>query len=173
MVPDEDRYLYSKSKFMDEIVSLLGGRAAEEIFFGKDEITTGASNDFEKVHSIVYDMLLKYGMDEELGPVMYHDESKGDYHAFKPYSEQLAQQIDEKVKNIVKDRYSMALTILKKNKALIEKMKEYLLFVEYINKEEFEAIMKDNTKIDTMIAEMQAKADAKAKKEEKKTKKKK
>lgn len=158
---------------MDELVSLLGGRAAEEIFFGKNEITTGASNDFEKVHQIVYDMLLKYGMDEELGPVMYHDESKGDYHAFKPYSEKLAEQIDEKVKNLVKERYALALNILSENKALIEKMKEYLLFVEYINKEEFAAIMKDHTKIDTMIAEMQAKADLKGKKEEKKNKSKK
>lgn len=115
-------------------------------------------------------MLLKYGMDEELGPVMYHDESKGDYHAFRPYSEKLAEQIDEKVKNLVKERYALALKILTKNKALIEKMKEYLLYVEYINKEEFSSIMEDNTKIDTMIAEMEAKAHLKAKKEEKKVK---
>lgn len=71
MMPQEDKYLYSKAKFRDEMVSLLGGRAAEEIFFGKDHITTGASNDFERVTKIAYDMMTKYGMDEELGTLMY------------------------------------------------------------------------------------------------------
>ena len=102
-------------------------------------------------------------MDEDLGPVMYHDESKGDYHMFKPYSEKLAEQIDEKVKNLVKERYAVSLKILTENKALIEKMKEYLLFVEYINKEEFASVMEDHSKIDIMLSEMQAKSDAKEK----------
>lgn len=170
MIPDEERYLYSKAKFMDEIVSLLGGRAAEELFFGKDEITTGASNDFEKVHRIVYDMLLKYGMDEELGTIMYHDESKGEYHSFRPYSEKLAEQIDEKVKTIVKDRYQQALKILAENKALIEKMKTYLLYVEYINKEEFTNIMTNPEVIDDMIASMEAKMEAKKAQQEQQSK---
>jgi cell division protease FtsH len=170
MIPDEERYLYSKAKFMDEIVSLLGGRAAEELFFGKDEITTGASNDFEKVHRIVYDMLLKYGMDEELGTIMYHDESKGEYHSFRPYSEKLAEQIDEKVKTIVKDRYQQSLKILAANKALIEKMKTYLLYVEYINKEEFSNIMTNPEVIDDMIASMEAKMEAKKAQQEQQSK---
>lgn len=63
--PEEDKNLYSKAKFLDELVVLLGGRAAEELFFGKDEITTGASNDFERATAIVKNMIVKYGMDEE------------------------------------------------------------------------------------------------------------
>ena len=63
--PEEDRNLYSKAKFLDELVSLLGGRAAEEIFVGKEFITTGASNDFERATNIIKNMILKYGMDEE------------------------------------------------------------------------------------------------------------
>lgn len=98
MMPTEDTYLYSKAKFKDEMVTLLGGRAAEEVFFGKDEITTGASNDFEKVTKIAYNMVLKYGMDEELGPVLYYDQEKSEFHPFKPYSEALAQKVDTKVK---------------------------------------------------------------------------
>jgi len=66
MMPEEDKYLYSKAKFLDEVVCLLGGRAAEEVMFGKDQITTGASNDLERVTRIVTDMIIKYGMDEEI-----------------------------------------------------------------------------------------------------------
>ncbi|MBP6910330.1 hypothetical protein KBC03_01920 [Patescibacteria group bacterium] len=71
MMPEVDSYLYSKAKFLDQMVSLLGGRAAEEIFFGEKHITTGASNDFERVTKIATDMIIKYGMDEELGQVVY------------------------------------------------------------------------------------------------------
>ncbi len=63
--PEEDKNLYSKAKFLDEVVTLLGGRAAEELFFGKEEITTGASNDFERATNIIKNMILKYGMDED------------------------------------------------------------------------------------------------------------
>lgn len=65
-MPAEDRYLKSKVKFLDEITGLLGGRAAEEVFFGVDAITTGASNDFERVTTMATDMVVKYGMDSEL-----------------------------------------------------------------------------------------------------------
>jgi cell division protease FtsH len=66
ITPEEDKYLSSKEKFLDEVTSLLGGRAAEEIFFGEDSVTTGASNDFEKATQIISDMLIKYGMDKDL-----------------------------------------------------------------------------------------------------------
>jgi cell division protease FtsH len=66
MIPEEDKNLYSKAKFLDQVVSLLWWRAAEEIFFWEDEITTGASNDFEKATFIVRDMITKYGMDKIL-----------------------------------------------------------------------------------------------------------
>jgi len=74
--PKEDEYLRSKAKFLDDLVSLLGGRAAEEIFLGKENVTTGAANDFERATQIASDMIMKYGMDEELGPIMYLDEDR-------------------------------------------------------------------------------------------------
>jgi cell division protease FtsH len=66
MMPSEDSHLYSRAKFLDEVVSLLGGRASEEVFFGENEITTGASNDFEKATEIITNMIVKYGMDKEI-----------------------------------------------------------------------------------------------------------
>lgn len=143
MMPSEDRYLYSKSKFLDEMVTLLGGRAAEEVFFGKDEITTGASNDFEKVAKIAYNMILKYGMDEELGTVVYYDAEKTEFYPFKPYSEKLAEKVDQKVKDLVNDAYQKSLSLIKKNKNTIELMSAYLLEREYITKEEFNKLMED------------------------------
>jgi cell division protease FtsH len=154
MMPQEDRYLHSKAKFLDELVTLLGWRAAEEIFFWKDEITTWASNDFEKVTKIVYDMLLKYWMDDELWTIVYHDSEKTEYVAFKPYSEAIAQKIDEKVKNIVHTAYQKAKEILLDNKNLIEKMATYILEKEYITKEEFEEMMKDEGAIESYIASL-------------------
>ena len=142
MMPEEDRYLYSKAKFLDELVSLLWWRAAEEVFFGKDEITTGASNDFEKATKIASEMIMKYGMDEELGQVLYLDESKSDYSFVKPYSEKTAELIDEKVKNIIANAYHKAVSLISQHQQIIEKMKDILLSKEYIDREEFEELMK-------------------------------
>jgi cell division protease FtsH len=152
MMPQEDRYLHSKAKFLDELVTLLWWRAAEEIFFGKDEITTWASNDFEKVTKIVYDMLLKYWMDDELWTILYHDSDKAEYVAFKPYSEAIAEKIDHKVKEIVHTAYQKAKEILSKNRTLIDKMAVYLLEKEYITKDEFEDMMQNPEAIDTYIS---------------------
>lgn len=151
MLPEEDRYLYSKAKFIDEVISLLWGRASEEIFFGKDEITTGASNDFEKATSIIKDMLIKYGMDDELGPVLYFDKDKEDYPIHKPYSEKTAELIDTKLKKYLFDAYTQAIKILKSNKKLIEKMSKVLLEKEYLNKEEFVAMMEDESQTEVLL----------------------
>lgn len=147
MMPEEDRYLSSKAKFLDELVTLLGGRAAEQVFFGKDEITTGASNDFEKVTKIAYDMMLKYGMDEDLGTIVYYDQEKAEFTPFKPYSEDIALKVDAKVKAMVDAAYHKAVDIIEKNKEKIEHMAVYLLEKEYITKEEFEEMMKNEGKL--------------------------
>ena len=153
MLPEEDRYLHSKAKFLDELVTLLWWRAAEEIFFGKDEITTGASNDLEKVTKIVYDMLLKYGMDDELWTVVYYDSDKAEYTPFKPYSEDIAMKIDAKVKAIVDSAYIKAKEIITKHKKHMDKMAVYLLNKEYITKEEFADMMQYPEKLDSYIAD--------------------
>lgn len=141
ILPNEDKYLYSKSKFLDEVSSLLWWRAAEEIFFGKNNITTWASNDFEKATKIIYDMLTKYWMDEDLWPIQYSDQSKDEYKLFKNYSEKTAELIDKKVKSYLLSCYENSKKIIKNNKNLIEKISIILLKKEYLTKEEFEDLM--------------------------------
>ena len=142
MTPEEDKNLYSKQKFLDQVVSLLWWRAAEEVFFGLDEITTWASNDFEKATSIVTDMLTKYGMDTELWTINYLDPQQSDYQITKPYSEKTAELIDTKIKEYMFACYTQAKDILQKNKAVLEDLSVQLLEKEYLTKDEFESIMK-------------------------------
>lgn len=146
--PEEDKYLYSKNKILDETISLLWGRAAEDVFFGTNEITTWASNDFERATKMVTDMIMKYGMDEELWPIFYFDRSKEEYLPYKTYSEKTAEKIDEKIKFYINDSYKKAKDIVSKNKKLIESMSEILLEKEYLTKEEFIDLMEDKNNKD-------------------------
>lgn len=141
--PSEDKYLYSKSKFIDEVTSLLWWRAAEEIFFWIENITTWASNDFEKATTIIRDMITKYWMDEELWPILYSDQNKDEYKLFKNYSEKTAEIIDKKIKDYLFKCYDNSKKIIKQNKKLIEKMSEVLLWKEYLTNEEFNLMMND------------------------------
>ena len=137
----EDTYLRSKAKFLDDISGLLGGRAAEEVFFGKENITTGASNDFEKVTKMAYDMITKYGMNDEIGTLNLANE---DYSAYKLYSEKTAEKIDALVKQIVDERYKVAIEILESKKSEMETISKVLYAKEYLSKEEFESLMSKN-----------------------------
>lgn len=139
-LPQEDTYLYSKAKFLHEVVKLLGGRASEEIFFGVDNITTWASNDFQRATQIVRDMLLKYWMDEELCQINYLNKDEDDVY-FRRYSEKTAELADVKIKKIISECYASAKKILSKNKKKIEKIAVILLEKEYLDREEFEALM--------------------------------
>lgn len=166
MMPEEDRYLQSKAKFLDEISTLLWWRACEEIFFWKDEITTWASNDIEKATAMAQDMILKYWMDEELGQIKYIDTDKMEYVAFKPFSEQTAQLIDQKIKLIINDSYEKAKKIIADNKETITKLSIILLEKEYLTRQEFLSIMSEPTKIDEILVEIRAKAKEKNQKNE-------
>lgn len=144
--PEEDKHLYSKAKFLDELVTLLGGRAAEEVFFGKDEITTGASNDFERATGIVKNMILRYGMDEDFGTINYL--KTGEESEFvRPYSEKMAELLDAKIKIYLDTAYLKAKTILEEKRELIDKMCAVLLEKEYLSSEEFVAMMDGNFEI--------------------------
>ncbi len=142
----EDKYLYSKAKFLDEVISLLWWRAAEELFFGRENITTGAASDFEKATEIITNMLVKYGMDDDLWTVMYLDKDKNEYSMFRNYSEKTAQIIDEKIKSYMQSCFEKSKDIVKQHKALIEKMSVVLLDKEYLTREEFESMMSELTK---------------------------
>ena len=126
-------------------MTLLWGRAAEEVFFGKDEITTGASNDFQRATAIVKNMILRYGMDEDFGPINYLKDSE-EQSFTNPYSEKMAELLDKKIKSYLENAYTKAKTILIENKDLIEKMCKILLEKEYLSSEEFVQMMNRDTK---------------------------
>ena len=148
ITPAEDRNLYSRNYILSEVAGLLWGRASEEIFFGKDEITTGASNDFERANKIIRDMITKYGMDPEIGLVVYPDENSSDFSFFKPYSEETAQKIDEKVKKYLEDAYKVAKNTILEHKETMEKIAELLIKKEYISGEDFSMMVENPDKID-------------------------
>jgi cell division protease FtsH len=138
-MPEADKHLNSKSKFEDELCSLMGGYAAEEFFFG--EMTTGASNDLERATKIARNMVTRYGM-SELGPVIFGESNEEiflgkDFGHVKNYSEEIAAKIDHLIKAILDKAHKHAKEIVTKHKKLIEEIAENLIQKETINKEEF------------------------------------
>ncbi|WP_295857507.1 ATP-dependent zinc metalloprotease FtsH [uncultured Oscillibacter sp.] len=143
-LPEEDRSYLSKRYLEEQIVALLGGRAAEKLILG--DISTGAGNDIQRATQIARKMTASYGMSERLGTVSFesgHDEvfigrtmSQG-----RSYSEQVAAQIDEEVRRIISAAYSQCEEILQKHRAQLEAVAEYLLVHETMTREEFLRIM--------------------------------
>ncbi len=143
-LPERDRLLVSKAKYLDELATLYWGRVAEEIFFGKDNITTWASNDIERATKIARDMVTRFGMDEEIWAENFANDSVNGNHlwaewAAKPFSDNTQNLIDKKVKEILWNAYNRARELITKNKDLHIKISEDLLTKEEINKEEFDA----------------------------------
>lgn len=139
-LPLEDRRMQSKGHFEDEIAQLLAGRVAEEIIF--NEITTGASNDFERATRIARDMVTVYGM-SELGTVVFgerHDSFLGRGQEIRNYSEKLAEQIDEEVRRIIQNQKDRAKKILTDQAGLLEATAQQLLKEETIEGEDFNAL---------------------------------
>ncbi len=145
-LPEEDKHLKSVSKFKDEMCSLIGGHAAEKMFFG--EVTTGASSDLKRATAIARHMVMDYGM-SELGPVIYGEQGGSSFMGAelgsKPnYSEAVASKIDQAVSKIVHEAQDRTNKILTANKALLEKIAEELLKKEVLTKKEFDAFFKKN-----------------------------
>lgn len=140
-MPEEDKHLYAKSKFESELASLLGGYVAEELTFGKEHITTGASNDLEKATEIARKMVTLYGM-SELGPVIYGDHNREiflgrDFGHVRNYSEEISAKIDAEIRRIIGHAYSTAKEILIKWKEKLKQIAVVLLDKETITREEF------------------------------------
>ena len=142
-LPAEQRLVYSKKYFMDEIAIFFGGRAAEEIVFGKDNITSGASNDIQVATSYAQQMVTKLGMSEKFGPILLDGTREGDMFQSKYYSEQTGKEIDDEIRSIINERYQKALSILNENRNKLEEVTRILLEKETIMGDEFEAIMKN------------------------------
>nr|WP_319270619.1 ATP-dependent zinc metalloprotease FtsH [uncultured Draconibacterium sp.] len=135
----EERSITTKEQLLDEMASALGGRAAEEITFGK--ISSGAQNDLEKVTKQAYAMVSIFGMSEKVGNVSYYDSTgQSDYSFTKPYSEKTAELIDEEVKILIDSQYKRAKQILLDNKEGHTKLANLLLQREVIFSEDLEKI---------------------------------
>ena len=145
-LPEKDHLTMKKSQLLDRITMTLGGRVAEEIVYGKDAITTGASNDLEKVTSLARNMVTTYGMSEKMGNLQY---GKSEEHVFmgrdfghtRDFSEEIAAEIDKEVKKIVDERYEIAKKLLTENRDMLEYISKTLLDEETIDEKRFVELM--------------------------------
>ncbi len=138
----EERQLTTYDQLFDEMTATLGGRAAEDVFFGK--ISTGALNDLERVSKQAYAMVVYYGLDEKIGNVSYYDSTgQQEYTMTKPYSEKTAQEIDERVHLLIETAYNRAKGILTENYAKVEQLAKLLLEREVIFSEDVQNILGD------------------------------
>jgi len=149
----EERQLTTTEQLLDEMSSLLGGRASEELVFGK--ISTGALNDLEKVSKQAYAMVAYFGMSNEIKNISFYDSSGQNEYAFsKPYSEKTAEIIDNEVKLIIDSAYNRAKDILKKNRDGLNQLAELLLEREVIFSEDLEKIFgprKSHTRAEELV----------------------
>ena len=144
-MPTEDRFLMSESELKDQIATMLGGRAAEEVVF--QSITTGASNDLQRATDLAERMVTTYGMSKVLGPLAYE---KGQQNNFlgqgmgnprRLVSDETAKAIDEEVKSIVEDAHQLAVDILKTNRDLLEQIAQEILEVEVIEGQKLQSLL--------------------------------
>ena len=147
-LPEEDRHLFSRSKFMSDLAGLLGGRAAEELYIG--DVTTGAGNDLERATQIARKMVTEYGMSEKLGPLTFgHREELvflgREISEQRNYSEQVAQAIDEEVRRLVETAHATAKKILTDHKDKLLAVAHRLIKEETLESAAFEAIFHEAT----------------------------
>jgi cell division protease FtsH len=143
-LPTEDKFLTSRAELTDTMAMTLGGRAAEEIIFG--EITTGASNDLEKVTETAKQMVMRFGMSERLGPRVFgHDRGQPflgrEFSAEPDYSDEIAREIDDEIRRIVEDAHQTAKDLLTEKRTELDRISKILLERETIDAEQFVALL--------------------------------
>jgi ATP-dependent Zn protease len=134
----EERQITTREQMLDEMCSLLGGRAAEKVMFNK--VSTGALSDLERVTKQAQAMVTIFGLNDRLGNISYYDSGSGEYAFQKPYSEHTAQIIDEEISKMIEGQFERAVDILKKNQDKLERLAAQLLEKEVIFKEDLETI---------------------------------
>ena len=144
--PKDESVHVSKAKLLAKIAVSLGGRAAEEIVYGKENVSTGASQDLINVTDMARKMVTAWGMSDKLGPMAYGKNQENvfmgrDFGHQRDYSEQVAFEIDEEIKHIVDERYELAKRLLSENRDMLEAISRELLDKETIDDKEFEEIM--------------------------------
>ncbi|MFH1841301.1 MAG: ATP-dependent zinc metalloprotease FtsH [Candidatus Nealsonbacteria bacterium] len=143
-LPTEDRHLKSRSEFLEELATLLGGYSAEKIVFG--EITTGAANDLEKTSELARKLVKEYGMSEKMGPISYGEKEElvflgKEIGEQRNYSEEVAAEIDKEISRFVKNAQSTAEKILRKKRKVLDKVAKTLIEKETIEREDFERLI--------------------------------
>jgi cell division protease FtsH len=147
-LPEQDRYSFSKKRLISQITSLFGGRVAEELIFGKDSVTTGASNDIERATEIARNMVTKWGLSEKLGPLTY-SEDEGEVFLgrsvtqHKQVSDITVKAIDDEVRQIIDCSYNDASEIIKTNINRLHKMAEALIKYETLDENQINDVMND------------------------------
>jgi cell division protease FtsH len=134
----KEQYLYNTDQLMDQICMTLGGRAAEEIFFGK--ISTGASNDLQQITRIAYGMITVYGMNERIGNISFYD-PQNENQFTKPYSEETGKLIDEEVRKLISVAYVRTKELLTEKKPELELLAKELLTKEVLFQSDVEALI--------------------------------
>jgi len=158
-LPTEDKFLTTRAELTDTMAMTLGGRAAEEIVFG--EITTGASNDLEKVTETAKQMVMRFGMSERLGPRVFgHDRSQPflgrEFSAEPDYSDEIAREIDDEVRRIVEDAHQSSKDILSEHREQLDTISKILLERETIEAEEFIALLEGKSEEEVFAEEEEA-----------------
>jgi len=133
-----EQYLYNTDQLMDQICMTLGGRAAEQIFFGK--ISTGAANDLQQITKIAYSMVTAYGMNSKVGNVSFYDPTQENTFT-KPFSEETGKIIDEEVRGIIDEAYQRTIRLLTEKKEQVEKLAKELLDKEVLHKSDVEELI--------------------------------
>ncbi|MEC5206272.1 ATP-dependent zinc metalloprotease FtsH [Vogesella urethralis] len=145
-LPEQDRFSLYKDQMLAQITMLFGGRVAEDLFTG--QISTGASNDFERATSIARDMVTRYGMSDKLGPMVY-GENEGEVFlgrsvtTHKNLSEATMQQVDQEIRRILDEQYALAVKLLDENRDKVEAMTAALIEWETIDREQIRDIMEN------------------------------
>lgn len=142
-LPDEERTLYSRRKFLADLTSLLGGRAAEALVFG--DITTGASNDIERATKMARSMVTRWGMSDKMGPMMYGQQQEmvflgREISEQRDYSDAIAQEIDNEVRGLITAAYGRAMDLLNQYREKLDAIAQRLMEVETMDAAEFERI---------------------------------
>ena len=134
----KEQYLYNTDQLMDQICMTLGGRASEDIFFGK--ISTGASNDLQQITKIAYSMITVYGMNDKVGNISYYDPNQENTFT-KPFSEETGRMIDEEVRSLINKAYIRTKELLTQKKGDVELLAKELLKKEVLFKSDVEALI--------------------------------
>ena len=134
-----EQYLYRTEQLFDEMCMTLGGRAAEDVVFGK--ISTGALSDLERVTKVAYSMVTMYGMNDRIGNISFYDSKQSDYNFTKPYSESTSQVIDEEVRKLVDQAYQFAKNLLSEKREALEVLAKELLEKEILFQSDLEKLI--------------------------------